>query len=86
MANQDIGAAFNHLSLQMTGFSSTIKSQGVAQLISPFNCVPSEFKVWIKNHENYVLLNDVAPGKLNSLLFKQALALSVNFTKIFKNA
>lgn len=51
----------------MTGLSSSIKSQGVAQLIHPFNFVPSEFNEWIKNLEIYVLLNDVAPDKVNLL-------------------
>ena len=53
VSDLDIGAAFNKLALQMTGLSSTIKSQGVAQLIRPFNRVPSKFKEWIKTLYKY---------------------------------
>ena len=56
MANQDIGAAFNNLAQQMTGLSSTIKSQGIAQMMPPFNGVPSKFKEWIKKHRKICTL------------------------------
>ena len=42
MGNQDIGADFNNLAQQMTGLSSTIQNQGIAQMITPFNGVPSK--------------------------------------------
>lgn len=50
--NQDIGAAFNNLSQQMTGLSSTIKSQGIAESMPPFNSVPSKFKEWIQTEKS----------------------------------
>jgi hypothetical protein len=70
MGNEDIGAAFNNLAQQITGLSSTIKSQGIAQMIPPFNGVPSKFKKWIKNIEKYVFLNDVGPGRIKWIAFQ----------------
>jgi len=56
MGNQDIGAAFNNLVQQMTGLSSTITNQGIAQMIPPFNGVPSKIKEWIKKHRKICTL------------------------------
>ena len=67
MTNQDIWADFNNLSQQMTCLKSTIKSQGIAQLILPFNVAPSKSKEWIPIH---VLLNDVAPCRLILIAFQ----------------
>ena len=39
-------------------------------MMPPFNGVPSKFKEWIKNIEKYVLLNDVAPGRVKFIAFQ----------------
>ena len=70
MGSQYIGAAFNNLAQQMTGLSSTINSQGIAQMIPPFNGVPSKLTEWINNIETYVLLNDVGPGRVKWIAFQ----------------
>ena len=83
MANQDIGAAFNNLAQQMTGLSSTIKSQGIAQMMPPFNGVPSKFTEWIKNIEKYILLKDVVPGRIQFIAFQTSTGSVSDFCKIY---
>lgn len=59
MANQDIGAVFENLAIQMSGLSTAVGAQGIAQMIPPFEGVPSKFKEWVRNIEKYSLLMNV---------------------------
>lgn len=70
MANQDIGAVFQDLAFQMSGLSTAIGTQGIAQMIPPYDGTPSKFKEWIRNIEKYSVLMNVPQERVKLIAYQ----------------
>ena len=58
MADQDIAQAFQNLAAEMENVSTALRTQGVNQIVLPFEAEPKKFKEWVKSMEKYTeLLN-----------------------------
>ena len=58
MADQDVAQAFQNLVAEMGNVSTALGTQGVNQIVLPFEGEPKKFKEWVKSKEKYTeLLN-----------------------------
>ena len=83
MAEPNIGAAFDNMAIQMTGLSTVIGAQGVAQIITPFAGDPKNFKAWIKSIENYAILTNTRGERIKTIVFKSSKGSVSDFIQIY---
>lgn len=70
MADQDMGTFCENLTKQMQGLSNVIGSQGIAQMITPYDGTPSKFKEWIKDVEKHSVLINIPSGRIKFIAFQ----------------
>ena len=60
MAEQDLGAVFQNLTLQIHGLTQRLNIQGVNQVISNFDGSPKLYNQWVKNIEKFAVLGNLS--------------------------
>lgn len=70
MAEQEISALFHVLSNQITGLTTTIGAQSVAQIIKIFDGDPKRYKEWVKSVEKYTVLTNIETDRIKFVAYQ----------------
>ena len=83
MAAENVGSVFQDLALQMHSLSNALSTQGIAQIIPPFDGTPSKYKEWVRNVEKYAYLVKVPEDRVKLVAFQTAKGCVSSFLQRF---
>ena len=58
MANENVATLFQHIAAHLASLWTVVGTQGISQIVHPFDGDSKIFKDWVRSIEKYALLTD----------------------------
>ena len=86
MADANVAQVFQNLALEMPNVSTALGTQGIHQIVTPFEGEPKKYKEWVKSIEKYAVLTNLNNDKIKRVVYQASRGSVSEFIRRYQDA
>ena len=86
MADANVAQVFQNLALEMSNVSTALGTQGINQIVTPFEGEPKKYKEWVKSIEKYAVLTNLDNDKIKRVAYQASRGPVSEFIRRYQDA